>query len=783
MKTTNFLNWMLNNAFIIMIVSINSFLTINAWAQTPVGNDDKTLSPYFFVKTDYKGVDQLPLQSTTADVNIAGVIADVKIIQEYKNEGDSPLEAIYIFPASTRAAVYSMTMTVGEREIIAIVQEKGKARQQYEQAKAEGKAASLLEQQRPNVFQMNVANIMPGEQIRVKMHYTELLVPEEGIYEFVYPTVVGPRYANQSVENTPPSEQWTTNPYTREGESPLYNFTINVNLDAGLPVNDIKCESHEVDIDFDGPANASVALKNSNGKQGDRDFILKYRLTGKKIESGLLLYEGEKENFFLSMIQPPKTITQGIIPPREFVFIVDVSGSMYGFPLEVSKKLLRNLIRNLKPDDRFNVLLFAGCSNILSEESMEANEANIKKAIDFIDQQQGGGGTELLPAIEKALSLKGTEGYARTFVIATDGYVSVEKETFGLIKNNLGTANFFSFGIGSSVNRHLLEGMAHVGMGIPFIVTKQEEAEIMAEKFRKYVQSPVLTNIKVQYPGFDVYDVEPLSVPDVLSQRPVIIYGKYKGKASGSIILNGSTGNGEYSFSVDVNKAKAKKSNSALKYLWARQKIRMLDDYVKVDPYNKEHAKSITGLGLKYNLLTSYTSFVAVDSEIRNQSGNIVTVKQPLPLPQGVSNYAVGNYAAKKHSALTTVGYGKIQRDIVDVEEEVVSENVKNEEDAVFFAVEKMPEFIGGLDSLKSFIKANLHYPKENINNRIEGIVYVQFIIDVDGSVKQVKVIRGINDAADKEAVRVVKLTDKQWMPGEMKGKKVKVSYTLPVRF
>ncbi len=161
---------------------------------------DKTLSPYFFVKSDDPAVDQLPLQSTSAIVNISGVIADVEVTQGYKNEGERPLEAIYIFPASTRAAIYGMKMIIGERTINAIVRTRDKARHEYELAKQQGKSASLLEQQRPNVFQINVANIMPGDVVRVELSYTELLVPADRVYEFVYPTVVGPRYSNQPAD-------------------------------------------------------------------------------------------------------------------------------------------------------------------------------------------------------------------------------------------------------------------------------------------------------------------------------------------------------------------------------------------------------------------------------------------------------------------------------------------------------------------------------------------------------------------------------------------------------
>jgi Ca-activated chloride channel family protein len=615
-------------------------LGTTAYSQ-PRESEDRTLSPYFFLKSDDPEVDQLPLRSTSAVVNISGVIADVLVTQIYKNEGKRPLEAIYVFPASTRAAVYGMKMTLGERVITAKINKREDARREYEQARQQGKSASLLEQQRPNVFQMNVANILPGDEIKVELNYTELLVPTDRVYEFVYPTVVGPRYSNSSVETASPSEQWVENPYLHQGKPPSDTFDITASLAAGLPIRDIESPSHKVAITYSGPAVATIRLDKSEELDGNRDYILRYRLDGDRIQSGLLLYEGERENFFLLMMQPPKRVMKEQIPGREYIFIVDVSGSMHGFPLDISKKLLKNLIGNLRPTDKFNVLLFSGGSSVMSEQSVHATSENMQRAVNFIERQQGGGGTELLAAFKRALGLVQSEGYSRTIVIATDGYVTVEEEVFDLIRKHLGDSNVFAFGIGASVNRHIIEGMARVGMGEPFILTKPEEAPTRAERFRVLIQSPVLTHLKINYGGFTVYDVEPLSVPDVLAERPVILFGKWRGHPRGKIVVSGLSGNGPYTDVVRVASTKPMKTNAALRYLWARHRIALLSDYNKLHS-NDERIEQVTDLGLAYNLLTAYTSFVAVDTEIRNTTGDVSTVKQPLPLPQGVSDYAVG---------------------------------------------------------------------------------------------------------------------------------------------
>ncbi len=313
-----------------------------------------------------------------------------------------------------------------------------------------------------------------------------------------------------------------------------------------MKIQDAVCPSHKVRIGYDGPAAARIALDPAEKSGGNRDFILRYRLAGGSIETGLLLFQGEPENFFLLMVQPPKKVAEKAIPPREYIFVVDVSGSMHGFPLDISKTLLRDLIGGLRPEDRFNVVLFAGGSSVLAEQSIPASAANIQRGVNLIDRQRGGGGTNLLAALRRALALPKTEGCSRTVVIATDGYVNVETEAFDLIRHNLGRANLFAFGIGSSVNRLLIEGMARVGMGEPFVVTRAEEAPAMAGRLRELIRTPVLTAVELDFEGFEAYDVEPVSIPDVLAERPVVVFGKWRGQAAGTIRVSGKSGGGAF---------------------------------------------------------------------------------------------------------------------------------------------------------------------------------------------------------------------------------------------
>jgi Ca-activated chloride channel family protein len=479
--------------------------------------------PYFFVEGAKPGIEALPLESTKADVHITGVIADVTVKQTYRNDGDRTISARYVFPASTRAAVYGMKMKIGSRVIEAKIKERDAARKEYEEAKQAGKTASLLEQDRPNVFSMNVANILPKNRIEVELRKTELLVPTDGSYELVYPTVVGPRYASETTDQQAADNQFVRTGYQHAGDAPTYAFDIHVSLAAGMKIQQLDSPSHAIETSFAlNDTTATVSLDHG-AATGNKDFVLRYRLAGDDIASGLLLFPGgqgptgpfhagprAEESFFLMMVQPPRRPALAQIPPREYVFIVDVSGSMSGFPLDVTKQLMHDLLGKLRPTDKFNVLLFAGGSALFADQSVAADKDRISDAIAFIDRETGGGGTELLPALERAMKLPPAgKDVSRTFVVVTDGYIAEETAMFEHVRKHLGEANVFAFGIGSSVNRYLIEGIAKAGQGEPFVVLDQRKAADAAARFRAYVEQPVLTHVKVAFDGFSAYDVSP----------------------------------------------------------------------------------------------------------------------------------------------------------------------------------------------------------------------------------------------------------------------------------
>jgi Ca-activated chloride channel family protein len=614
---------------------------LDAAAQNDPSPADKTLSPYLLVDGGDPAVDRLPLKDTRVEVVITGVIADVTVRQVYENHGARPIHARYVFPASTRAAVYAMTMTVGDVRIVARIKEREKARQEFDAAKREGKSASLLEQSRPNVFTMNVANVLPGDTIAVELKYTELLVPTDKVYEFVYPTVVGPRYSEKRESQALPQDGFVKTPYTHQGVDPLSGFRLSGVISTGVPIQEIASPSHQMELRWAGPARAALTLGDSEPFSGNRDFVLRYRLAGAEISSGLLLYQGRDENFFLLMAEPPQTVAADEVPEREYIFVLDVSGSMHGFPLDTGKTLMSDLVSVLRPTDTFNVLVFADGTETFSPASVPATRPNLARALQFIGRKDGGGGTRLLNALQRAMALPRRSGVSRSIVLLTDGFIEAEADVFDYVRNQLDEANVFAFGIGSSVNRFLVEGVARAGLGEPFVVTEPSEAAEAAAKLRQYIDSPVLTEIDVKFVGFDAYDIEPRKIPDLLASRPLVVFGKWRGAPGGSIEVSGRTGRGPYHTSIAVGPEHADPKQAALRYLWARTRIANLADFGPANP-GDERVAEITTLGLTYGLLTRYTSFVAVQEIVRRQTDDADEVDQPLPLPAGVSDRAVG---------------------------------------------------------------------------------------------------------------------------------------------
>ena len=632
-----------------LFITAGLLATLLSTARAEPGCDDcqPSLAPRLWIPDGDPALDQLPLKASHAEVRINGPIAQVTVTQRYRNSGTRPINARYVFPGSTRAAVHGLTMKIGERLVKAKIKEKAEAKRIFEQAKTAGKRAALLEQQRPNVFMMDTANLMPGDDIELVLTYSELLVPEQGIYEFVYPTVVGPRYGSDPFQ-VAADAAWFANPYAanrQDGGNPAAMQTsIQVSLDSPIPVQDLTSTQHKIQTDWHDAQSADISLDPAETQAGNRDFILRFRLRDQQILSGLLTYSQDNENYFLAMAQPPARVQAGQIMRREYLFILDVSGSMHGFPLDTAKSLMQQLLTDLKPHESFNILFFSGGSSILSPTPLPATPANVRQALASMQNYQGGGGTELIAALESAYSMPRDADTARSIVVVTDGYVGVEREAYDLIGKNLHDTNLFAFGIGSSVNRYLIESMAKAGAGEPFVVTEQNQVSEVGNRFRRYVEAPLLSNIRLQGEGVELYDLEPAGIPLMLAERPIVVFGKYRNAGdSAGLVLSGTAANDSYRVELPLSEAQHHNRAELLPVLWARHRLMRLSDWAgnKVE----SNRAAIVELALKYSLLSRYTSFVAVDETVANTSGTAKNLQQPLPLPQGVETTALASRA------------------------------------------------------------------------------------------------------------------------------------------
>jgi Ca-activated chloride channel family protein len=498
------------------------------------------------------------------------------------------------------------------------------AKAKYETAKEEGYRASLLEQTRPNVFQMSVANIMPNDTISVTINYTEFLKSEGGIYQFVLPTTIGRRYSgeNQFSQSAPVNTEYLAS------KSSKHPFDVNLTLSTSVPIQMVNSPSHRIDVSMPNTQYNLINLNPTERHAANRDFIFEYAVRGDLLSSGVMTHQSMDENFFLLEIHPPEQVELNDVPPREYLFVIDVSGSMNGYPLNTAKALLEELLNDLRPQDLFNIFEFEFGSSSLFRESVPASEDNIRKALRFTRTRSSMGGTNLNSAMNKIYKSIDDDRVSRSMVIITDGQIEAEKKVFRTIRENLHKSNVFAFGIGESVNRYLIEGLAHAGMGREFIVTNQNLAEKEASKLAAYINRPSLTNIHLDFGDNQVYDVIPSSYPDVLSDRPLVVFGKFQGELNAPITVFGNTGKNDYVESITT--LFTNENQQALSYLWARNKLKELSDFNDVTPSIHQEIKE---LGLKYSLLTEFTSFVAIDNEQVNKYQNTVTINQPLPTP------------------------------------------------------------------------------------------------------------------------------------------------------
>ncbi len=483
-----------------------------------------------------------PLKHTAVKAEISGFLTRVSVTQEFENPYPETIEAVYTFPLPQHSAVDGMTMRIGSRKVLGKIARREEARAIYESARDRGYAASLLDQERPNIFTQSVANIKPGEKVTVTLHYVETLKYEDSAYEFVFPMVVAPRYIpgrptgkdgggwapdTDRVGDASHITPQVTPPGTRAG----HDISVEVVLDAGVPVNFLRSLTHDVDIERPTARTAILHLKNK-AEIPNKDFVLQYDVSGARVQDAVLAHRDTRGGYFTLILQPPATVPAQDITPKEMVFVLDTSGSMSGFPIEKAKESMKLALAGLNPRDTFNLITFSGDTHILFPQPVPATAENLREAQAFLASRHGSGGTEMMKAIRAALVPSGDRNHVRVVCFMTDGEVGNDMEIIAEVQKHP-DARVFAFGIGSSVNRFLLDKMAEYGRGEVEYVGLEDDGSAAAKRFQQRVRSPLLTDISIDWGGLPVADIYPARIPDLFSARPLILSGPLQGRRKG----------------------------------------------------------------------------------------------------------------------------------------------------------------------------------------------------------------------------------------------------------
>jgi Ca-activated chloride channel family protein len=578
-----------------------------------------------------------PLRHTDVQAEISGPLARVTVTQDFENPSAEKIEAIYTFPLPSKAAVDDMTMTVGDRVIKGSIKRREEAREIYERARNQGQVAALLDQERPNIFTQAVTNIVPGARVKIVISYVETVPYDGGQYSFSFPMVVGPRYipgggrVPDASRITPP----ITPPATRAG----HDVSVTVKVDAGVAIESLASSTHGVDVDRPAANRAVVRLKNQN-EIPNRDFILSYDVAGKSVADAVLTHRAGRGGFFMLMLQPPERVTPAEVTPKELVFVVDTSGSMSGFPIEKSKEVIKLALDGMNPRDTFNLITFAGDTHVLFPRPVPATPANVRQAQQFLLSRSGAGGTEMMKAIRAALDPSDQQDHVRIVCFLTDGYVGNDMEIIGEVKKHP-NARVFSFGIGSSVNRFLLDKMADEGRGEVEYVGLNDDGSAAARRFHDRVRNPLLTDISVEWNGLSVADVTPAQPADLFAAKPLVIVGRYNRAGQGRVRLRGKRAGQEWVREVAVRLPENEPQHDVLATLWARNRVEdlMSEDWTGAQnsQMRGDLKEAIVQLSLKFRLMTQFTSFVAVEETTVTKGGVPTKVEVPVEMPHGVS--------------------------------------------------------------------------------------------------------------------------------------------------
>ncbi|WP_078118804.1 marine proteobacterial sortase target protein [Thiosocius teredinicola] len=632
-------------------------LAVLAFTMPAAAADNESLQGLRLYGAEGKELGFAPQLQTDVFIDVTGAIARVRVQQRFTNPGDAWVEGIYVFPLPEDSAVDRMRLVYNERVIEGEIQEKAQAKRLYEQAKAAGKGASLLDQQRANVFTTAVANIPPRDTVLVEIEYQQSLLWRDDSYSLRFPMVVAPRYipgapAEPASDNSVrqgwavptdqvPDADRITPPVAAGAPQDFNPVRLTVELDVGLELAQIDSANHPVIIDNTGSGTYRVTLA-SGGTVADRDFVLQWQPILSQQPSAALFNEtwGD-DHYALLMVMPPKT--REVLPTvsRELILVVDTSGSMHGDSLVQAKAALHKALQQLRPQDRFNIVQFNSTTQSLFPNAVAVDATTLAEARGYIAGLQADGGTEMLPAMRAALRDEQSDGLLRQIVFMTDGAVGNEQQLFELIAARLGRSRLFTVGIGSAPNALFMRKAAEFGRGTFTYVGSTAEVEAKIGALFTQLSSPVLTDVQLRWYHDDaltVVDQAPRTVPDLYAGEPLVV-AVSAAQAPTRVEIVGRLGTKRWSHSVDLHGGG---KGSGVHALWARRTIADWMARLVMGESADVVKRAVVDLALDHHLVSRYTSLVAVDrTPSRPQQDQLKSGEVAARLPAGWSAQAV----------------------------------------------------------------------------------------------------------------------------------------------
>ncbi len=592
---------------------------------------------------------EAPALATDVDIQITGPIGRTRVTQRFENPTDSWVEGIYVFPLPDNAAVDTLKMVIGDRVIEGEIKPKEEARRVYERARNAGQRASLVEQERPNLFTNSVANIGPGETVIIQIEYQETIRQSNSTFSLRFPMVVAPRYNPQPVTvhtvdldsrngwgtvDPVPDRDRIEPPVQHPNEGPTNPVTLTLSLDAGFEIDRIVSHHHDVRIER-GERNATLTLKDGD-VPADRDFELTWTpVPGAEPTAALFRETWKGEDYLLLMVTPPYGEEVTSPPTREVIFVIDNSGSMAGESMPQAKESLLKALARLKPSDTFNVIRFDNTHEVLFETSVRADRENLNIARRFVRALDADGGTEMLPALLAALHdpLNDTSRL-RQVIFLTDGAIGNEQQLFEAIADNAGRSRLFAVGIGSAPNSHFMTRAAEIGRGtFTHIGSEAQVAERMKELFLK-LENPVMTDLALVWPDGVKVEAWPTPLPDLYRGEPIVLSARMAEGAEGRLRLTGKSGGNIWA--IDMQISADAPNRVGVSQLWARRKIASLEAARTMGGNWESFDQEITQVALTHHLVSRLTSLVAIDKTPARPDGEELTRADiPLNLPAG----------------------------------------------------------------------------------------------------------------------------------------------------